>query len=131
MALEHAGGAVGYFFGRLDSPDELTIAFLSEREEMAHGLATLLTEIGTDNLRVRFEIEPSGSVKIIVEDKRDPGNFQDKRLRPVPMITRFLMDFEEDKKLILTVGDLDMNMDYDMLRLEIKEIEVICSKYLH
>lgn len=131
MALAQTSGAVGYFFGRLDFPDELTIAFLAEQEEMAYGLASLLTEIGTDNIRVRFEIEASGSVRIIVEDKRDPGNFQDRRLRSVPMITRFLMDFEEDKKLILTVGDLDLNMDYEKLRLEIKEIEVICSKYLH
>ncbi|MDA8213408.1 MAG: hypothetical protein M0021_16265 [Clostridia bacterium] len=131
MAYEQAGGAVGYFFGRLDTPDELTIAFLAEREEVVHGFASLLSEIGPDNLRVCFEIQPSGAVGIIVEDKRDPGNFQDKRLRTVPMITRFLMDFEEDKKLILTVGDLDLNMDYDRLRLEIKEIEVICSKYLH
>ncbi|MFZ3171611.1 MAG: hypothetical protein WA118_06480 [Carboxydocellales bacterium] len=131
MALAQTSGAVGYFFGRLDSPDELTIAFLAEQEEFAYGLATLLTEIGTANIRVRFEIEASGSVRIIVEDKRDPGNFQDRRLRSVPMITRFLVDFEEDKKLILTVGDLDLNMDYEKLRLEIKEIEVSCSKYLH
>ncbi len=131
MGYDQMGGALGYFFGRLDVPDELTIAFLAEHEENIHGFASLLSEIGSHNLRICFEVQSSGAVDITIEDKRDPGNFQDKRIRPIPMLTRFLEDFEEDKKLILTVGDLDLNMAYDKLRLEISEIEVKCSTYYH
>lgn len=130
MGYEQMSGALGYFFGRLNSPDELTIAFLAEKEEVIHGFASLLSEIGVENIRVCFEFQPSGAVGITIEDKRDPGNFQDKRLRTIPMITQFLMDFAEDKKLILTVGDLQLNMAYDKLRLEIEDIEVK-TKFLH
>ncbi|HEX3031633.1 MAG TPA: hypothetical protein VHS59_05245 [Bacillota bacterium] len=93
------GGATGIFFGRLDEPDELTIAFLAEQEDMMSGLASLLAEIGQENLRVALEFQPSGAVGITIEDRRDPDNFCDRRFRSYPLITRFLMDFEEDKKL--------------------------------
>lgn len=125
------GGATGIFFGRLDEPDELTIAFLAEQEDMMYGIASLLAEIGQENLRVALEFQPSGAVGITIEDRRDPENFQDRRFRSFPMITRFLMDFEEEKKVILTVGDLDLNMDYKRLRLEIGEIDVITSQFVN
>ncbi len=123
-------GSFGYFFGRLDSPDELTIAFLAETEDMVSGLAAILTDIGEENLKVVFKLLPTGIVEIIIEDKRDPDNFTDHRLRPVTHISRFLHDFEEDKKYVITVGDLELNMAYDKLRLEMDQVEWV-AEYLH
>jgi hypothetical protein len=123
-------GSFGYFFGRLDTPDELTIAFLAETEDMVTGLAAMLADIGEENLKVIFKLLPTGVVEIIIEDKRDPDNFTDHRLRPVTHISRFLQDFEEDKKFIITVGDLELNMAYDKLRLEMDRVEWV-AEYLH
>jgi len=60
----------------------------------------------------------------------DPDNFTDHRLRPVTHISRFLHDFEEDKKFVITVGDLELNMSYDKLRLEMDQVEWV-AEYLH
>ncbi|MDA8234953.1 MAG: hypothetical protein M0Z31_09180 [Clostridia bacterium] len=125
MEYKAISGASGYFLGRLDWPDELTIAFLGENEEFVYGLATLLEDIGPDNLRVVFKENPCGTISIIVQDKRDPSNFNDIRERPLDHATRFLAEFQEDRKAIITVGDLDMNLAYDRLRLEIHDIEFI------
>jgi len=130
MDVKAISGASGYFLGRLDYPDELTIAFLGENEDFVYGLAALLQDIGPDNLRVVFKETPSGNISIIIEDKRDPSNFNDSRERPLDHATRFLAEFNEEKKAIITVGDLNMNLAYDKLRLEIKDIEFI-PRYLN
>jgi hypothetical protein len=122
--------SIGYFFGRLVPPNELTIAFLGENEDIRIGLASLLSEIGTDNLRVTFQLLPSGQAEITVFDKRDPDNFSDSRNRPVEHVSRFLCDLQEDKKFVITIGDLNMNLDYNTLRLELDQVDWI-TENLH
>lgn len=114
---------IGYFFGRLVPPNELTIAFLGENEDMVIGLASILSDIGPENLQVTFEMLPNGMAEITVFDKRDPENFLDARKRPVEHVARFLHDLQDDKKFIITVGDLNMNIHYDILRMELDQVE--------
>lgn len=114
--------SLGYFFGRLVSPNELTIAFLGESEDLRFGLAALLSEIGPENLQVIFRMRTDGMVEITTLDKRDPENFSDTRKRPVEHVVRFLNDLEEDKKFVITVGDMNLNLDYRTLRMEIDSV---------
>lgn len=116
-------GALGYFMGRLARPDELTIAFLSESEMGQDGFACLLRDIGPENLRVVIEETPIGTVIVTTEDKRDPTNFSDRRERPIYHATRFIYEFGQDGRVIVTVGDLNMNLQYAKLRLEITDVE--------
>lgn len=116
-------GALGYFIGRLDGPDELTIAFLSESETGQDGFASLLRDIGPENLRVVFQETPAGTVIVTTEDKRDPTNFSDRRERPMYHATRFIYEFAQDGRVIVTVGDLNLNLQYTKLRLEITDVE--------
>lgn len=122
--------AIGYFFGRLDRPSELTIAFLGENEDVVLGLASILSEIGPENLQVTSKLLPNGLAEITVFDKRDPENFSDSRRRPVEHVARFLYDLHEDKKFVITVGDYNLNMDYEILRLELDQVEWL-TDYLH
>ncbi len=122
--------AIGYFFGRLSRPSELTIAFLGENEDLVIGLASILSEIGPENLQVIFKLLPSGIAEITVFDRRDPENFSDTRKRPVEHVARFLYDLQEDKKFVITVGDLNLNMDYEVLRLELANVEWV-TEYVH
>lgn len=122
--------AIGYFFGRLNTPSELTIAFLGENEDLVFGLASILAEIGPENLKVKSSILPNGLAEITVFDKRDPENFSDTRKRPVEHIARFLNDLQEDKKFIITVGDLRGNMNYQVLRMELDDVEWV-TEYLN
>lgn len=122
--------AIGYFFGRLASPDELTIAFLGENDDLLIGLAAILSEIGPNNLKVAFKVLPSGMVEITVRDKHDPENFCDSRLRPAEHVVRFLNDLQTDKKFVITVGDMDLNLNYDLLRMELDRVDWEIS-YLH
>lgn len=122
--------AIGYFFGRLNTPSELTIAFLGENEDLVFGLASILAEIGPENLKVKSCILPNGLAEITVFDKRDPENFSDTRKRPVEHIARFLNDLQEDKKFIITVGDLNLNMNYQVLRMELDDVEWV-TEYLN
>lgn len=117
--------AIGYFFGRLDSPSELTIAFLGENDELVFGLASLLSEIGSENLQVSCKLQPNGLVEITVFDKRDPDNFSDSRKRPIEHVARFIQDLQTDKKFVITVGDLNLNMDYQTLRMELDQVDWI------
>ncbi|MDT3699148.1 MAG: hypothetical protein RO469_06930 [Thermincola sp.] len=122
--------AIGYFFGRLNSPSELTIAFLGENEDLVFGLASILDEIGPENLKVKCCTLPNGLAEITVFDKRDPDNFSDSRKRPLEHIARFINDLQEDKKFIITVGDLNLNMNYQVLRMELDDVELV-TEYLH
>ncbi len=122
--------AIGYFFGRLVPPNELTIAFVGENEDVVIGLASLLSEIGPENLQVRFKLLPNGLAEITVFDKRDPENFCDTRIRPIEHVVRFLHDLQEDKKFVITVGDLNLNMEYEMLRLELDKVDWV-TEYLN
>lgn len=122
--------SIGYFFGRLNSPSELTIAFLGENEDLVFGLASILSEIGPENLKVRSCILPNGLAEITVFDKRDPENFSDSRKRPIEHIARFLNDLQEDKKFIITVGDFSLNMNYQVLRMELDDVEWV-TEYLN
>jgi hypothetical protein len=122
--------SIGYFFGRLNSPSELTIAFLGENEDLVFGLASILSEIGPENLKVRSCILPNGLAEITVFDKRDPENFSDSRKRPLEHIARFLNDLQEDKKFIITVGDFSLNMNYQVLRMELDDVEWV-TEYLN
>lgn len=122
--------AIGYFFGRLNTPNELTIAFLGENEDLVFGLASILSEIGPENLKVKCCILPNGLAEITVFDKRDPENFSDTRKRPVEHIARFLNDLQEDKKFVITVGDLNLNMNYQVLRMELDDVEWV-TEYLN
>ncbi|WP_418792290.1 hypothetical protein [Phosphitispora sp. TUW77] len=114
---------LGYFFGRLDSPDELTIAFLGHNDDTVYGLARILSDIGPENLHVKCSLLPTGSVEITVFDCRDPDNFSDTRKRPIEHVSRFISDFESDRKFVITVGDLNFNLYYDILRLELDHID--------
>ena len=114
---------LGYFFGRLDSPDELTIAFLGQNDDLVFGLASILSDIGPENLHVKCSMSPTGFVEITVFDCRDPENFSDTRKRPIEHVSRFMLDFQNDKKFVVTVGDLNLNLHYDILRLEIDHID--------
>lgn len=116
---------IGYFFGRLVNPNELTIAFLGDNQDLVIGLASLLSDIGQENLQVNFKILSNGQAEITVFDKRDPDNFSDSRKRPLDHISRFLLDLQEDKKFVITVGDLNLNMDYDILRMELENINYV------
>ncbi len=120
--------SIGYFFGRLIPPNELTIAFLGENEDLI-GLASILSEIGPENLRVSFSLLPNGLANITVCDMRDPENFSDTRKRPIEHVARFFQDFQTDQKFIITVGDLNLNIYYDMLRLELDQVDWI-TEYL-
>ena len=122
--------AIGYFFGRLDCPSELTIAFLGENDDLVIGLASILSEIGPENLQVKINVLSDGLAEITVFDRRDPENFSDSRRRPVEHVARFLYDLQEDKKFVITVGDLNLNMDYEVLRLELDQVEWI-TEYLN
>ncbi|PKM79749.1 MAG: hypothetical protein CVU89_16805 [Firmicutes bacterium HGW-Firmicutes-14] len=122
--------SIGYFFGRLDSPDELTIAFLGNNDDVVIGLASLLSDIGPQNLRVSFKLLPSGLAEITVYDERDPENFSDTRQRPAEHIMRFLHDLQNDKRFIITVGDLNLNLNYDILRLELDKVDYL-TEYLN
>lgn len=122
--------SIGYFFGRLDSPDELTIAFLGENDGLIFGLASLLSEIGSENLQVSFKLLLNGSAEIAVFDKRDPDNFLDTRNRPAEHVSRFLYDLQNDKKFVITVGDLNLKMDYQTLRLELDQVDWL-TEYLN
>jgi len=122
--------SIGYFFGRLVPPNELTIAFLGENKDLVIGLASILSDIGPENLQVIFKLLPNGMAEITVFDKRDPDNFCDTRKRPIDHIFRFLHDLQEDKKFIITVGDFDMNLDYETLRMELDQVAYI-TEYLH
>lgn len=116
-------GALGYFIGRLDEPDELTVAFLSESETGQDGFAYLLRDIGSENLRLVFQETALGTVIVTIEDKRDPSNFCDRRERPIYHATRFIYEFEHDGRVIVTVGDMNMNLQYTKLRLEVTDVE--------
>jgi len=118
-------GSIGFFFGRLSFPNELTIAFLGKDEDLVIGLASLLSEIGPENLKVNFKLLPNGLAEISVFDKRDPENFLDIRQRPIEHVSRFLSDLQKDKKFVVTVGDLDLNLDYSTLRLELDNADMI------
>ena len=121
---------LGYFFGRLDSPDELTIAFLGKNDDIMFGLASILSDIGPENLHVKCKMLPVGLVEITVFDRRDPNNFCDTRKRPMEHVSRFMLDLQEDKKFVITVGDLDFNLHYDILRLELEHVDWVID-YLH
>ncbi len=123
MELKKIDGTMGYFFGRLDFPDELTIAFLGDNDDLVFGMASILEDIGEENLKVVFQMNSNGWVNIVVQDKRDPSNFMDTRLRAASEVTRFLAEFIETGKFVITVGDFNLNMAYDVLRLEMDEVE--------
>lgn len=114
--------SIGYFFGRLVPPNELTIAFLGENEDTRFGVAALLSEIGPENLQLIFNLLPDGMAEITLVDSRDPDNFSDTRKRPIEHVIRFMDDLYEDKKFVITVGDMDMNLDYRTLRLEMNQV---------
>ena len=124
-------GSIGYFFGRPNSEEKLTIAFLGENDDAVCGLASLLKDIGAKNLRVAFEPLNDGNVQIVIEDKRDPSNFNDCRKPPIDLIARFLDEFDEDQKFIITVGDYKLNMAYDKINFIIDQVEVLTPKYLN
>ena len=122
--------SIGYFFGRLVPPNELTIAFLGENEDMVSGLASILSDIGSENLQVTFELLSNGLAQITVSDKRDPDNFSDSRKRPFEHVTRFMYDLEFDKKFVITVGDLNLNLNYEILRIELDQVNWV-TKHLN
>lgn len=122
--------AIGYFFGRVMPPDELTIAFIGENEDLVIGLASILQDIGPGNLQVVFKMLATGFVEMTVLDRRDPENFSDTRSMPMEYAARFLYDLEEDHKFIITVGDRDLNFKYDVLRLELEQVDWI-PEYLN
>lgn len=124
-------GSIGYFMGRPNSEEKLTIAFLGENEDAIGGLAAILKDIGPENLRVAFEPLGDGNVQIIIEDKRDPSNFNDRRKPPVELIARFLDEFDEDQSFIITVGDYELNMAYDKIKFIIDQVEVNTPKLLN
>lgn len=124
-------GSIGYFMGRPSSNDQLTIAFLGENEDMVCGLAAMLRDIGPENLRVAFEPQDDGSVQIVIEDKRDPSNFNDCRKPPVELIARFLDELDEDQSFVITVGDYELNMSYDKMMFTKDSIENNTTKFLN
>ena len=124
-------GPIGYFIGRPNSEDELTIAFLGENDDAVGGLAALLKDIGPENLRVAVEPSFDGTMRVVVEDKRDPTNFNDCRRPPVDLITRFLDELDEDQVFVLTVGDYDLNMAYDKVKFDLDQVEVLTPKFLN
>ncbi len=119
--------SIGYFFGRLVPPNELTIAFLGENEDLVIGLASILSDIGPENLQVSFAMLPEGLAEITVFDKRDPENFSDTRKRPIEHVARFLYDLQKDRKFIITVGDLNLNLHYHILRLELEHVDWVAG----
>jgi len=122
--------AIGYFFGRLVPPNELTIAFLGESEDTRFGVAAILSDIGPEHLQVIFNLLPDGMAEITLVDARDPENFSDTRKRPIEHVIRFMDDLSEDKKFVVTVGDMEMNLDYRTLRLELEQVSWI-TENLH
>lgn len=122
--------SIGYFFGRLVPPNELTIAFLGESEDTRFGVAAILADIGPEHLQVIFNLMPDGMAEITLVDARDPENFSDTRKRPIEHVIRFMDDLSEDKKFVVTVGDMNMNLDYRTLRLELEQVSWI-TENLH
>lgn len=123
MELKKICGSMGFFFGRLNFPSELTIAYLGDNDDLVTALARTLDDIGKENLTVSFRLNPDSMVSIVIEDKRDPTNFLDIRTRTIPEVARFMKEFTEIGKFVITVGDLNLNMAYNRVRFEMDFID--------